>query len=374
MRYVVPLAILVAIIAGLGITKSKQISILMKAGEAMKKGGPPPESVATQAAKEDTWEGTIAAVGSVAAVRGVAVSSEVPGVVTAIKFESGNVVHAGQILVELDTSVERAQLASLDARRELAQVGAERSRRLAQGEFVAKAQLDTDDATLKGAQADASALKAQIERKTLRAPFAGRLGLRTVNLGQYLNPGTPVTVLESLGSVYVDFSLPQEDLSLVKVGTAVRATMGNGAELDGAIGAIDPTVDAVSRTIKLRASVPNKKESLRPGMFVRVTVVRDQKSTVVTAPLTAVVHASYGDSVFVVEDKTDESGATGKIARQQFVRLGPSRGDFVAILDGVKTGQELVTAGAFKLRNGSPVVINNEIKPTPSLTPKVENQ
>jgi len=374
MRYVVPLAILVAIVAGLGITKSRQISILMKAGEAMKKSGPPPESVGTAVAKEETWEGTIAAVGSVAAVRGVAVGSEVPGVVTAIKFESGDVVKAGQILVELDTSVERAQLASLEARRELAQVGADRSRRLAAGEFVAKAQLDTDDAQLKGAVADASALKAQIERKTLRAPFAGRLGLRTVNLGQYLNPGTPVTVLESLGSVYVDFSLPQEDLSMVKVGTAVRVTLGNGAELDGTIGAIDPTVDAVSRTIKLRASVPNKKEGLRPGMFVRVTVVRDQKSKVTTAPITSVVHASYGDSVFVVEDKKDESGATSKIARQQFVRLGPARGDFVAIVDGVKAGQELVTAGAFKLRNGSPVIVNNEIKPTPSLQPKVENQ
>jgi membrane fusion protein (multidrug efflux system) len=184
-----------------------------------------------------------------------------------------------------------------------------------------------------------------------------------------------VTVLESLGAVYVDFSLPQEFLASVKVGTTVRVRVGGagGVELTGAVGAVDPTVDAATRSIKLRASIPNKQEKLRPGMFVQVTVIRAEKKTVVTAPSTAVVHASYGDSVFVVESRPGADGKPTAFARQQFVRLGPERGDFVAILDGVKPGQQLVTAGAFKLRNGSGVLINNDVKPTPALQPQVEN-
>ena len=382
MRYLVPIIVLLAIVGGLGGVKFRQIQTLLHAGEMAQKMGPPPEVVGTAVAAEDAWEGTISAVGTVDAVRGVAVSNESPGVVTAIRFESGQVVRAGQVLVELDTSVERAQLASAEARRQLAEVGAGRSRALAEREATSKAQLDADEAQLKTSSADFGALKAQIDRKTVRAPFAGRLGIRTVNLGQYLQPGTAVTVLESLGSVYVDFTVPQQYLNEVKVGTPVRVALasaaagGGGGALDGVIGAVDPTVDATTRSIKLRASVPNNKDRLRPGMFVTVEVVRGEKRKVVTAPATAIVHASYGDSVFVVEDApVGEGGARkpGKIARQQFVRVGAARGDFVAIVDGVKAGQELVTAGAFKLRNGAGVVINNDIKPKASLQPNVEN-
>ncbi|HEX6838973.1 MAG TPA: efflux RND transporter periplasmic adaptor subunit [Polyangia bacterium] len=375
MRYLIPLAVLVAIVAGLGTVKVRQIQTLLHAKETAEKMGPPPEVVGTAVAAEDSWEGTIAAVGTVAAVRGVAVSNESPGVVTGIRFESGQVVHAGQVLVELDTSVERAQLASAEARKQLADLSAGRSRALAEREAASKAQLDADEAQLKTSSADFGALKAQIDRKTVRAPFAGRLGIRNVNLGQYLQPGTPVTVLESLGSVYVDFTVPQQYLPDVKVGTPVRVALTGaaaGTVLDGTIGAVDPAIDATTRSIKLRASVPNPKDRLRPGMFVNVEVVRNQKSRVVTAPVTAIVHASYGDSVFVVEPGPSDKAA--KVARQQFVRVGPTRGDFVAILDGVKAGQELVTAGAFKLRNGAPVVVNNAIKSaTPSLSPHVEN-
>lgn len=365
MRYLVPIIVLVAIVGGLGGVKFRQIQTLLHAKETQEKMGAPPETVGTAIATEESWEGTISAVGTVAAVRGVAVSNESPGVVTAIKFESGQVVRAGQVLVELDTSVERAQLASAEARRQLAALGAGRSRVLAEREATSKAQLDSDEAQLKTSSADFGALKAQIDRKTVRAPFAGRLGIRTVNLGQYLQPGTAVTVLESLGSVYVDFTVPQQYLPEVKVGTPVRVALaGGGPALDGAIGAVDPTVDPTTRAIKLRASIPNNNDRLRPGMFVNVEVVRGQKRKLVTAPATAIVHASYGDSVFVVENG---------VARQQFVRLGAARGDFVAILDGVKPGQELVTAGAFKLRNGAPVVVNNSIKVSPSLQPNVEN-
>lgn len=371
MRYVIAFLALAAIVGGLGGIKYKQISQLIHAGEVMKKAGPPPEAVGSAVAREETWEGTISAVGSVTAVRGVALSNEVSGVVTAIRFESGQRVKAGQVLVELDTSVERAQLASAEARKELATVGVQRTRQLDKTGAVSKAQLDADESQLKTSDADSTALRAQIDRKTIRAPFAGRLGIRNVNLGQYLNPGTAVTMLESLGSVYVDFTLPQQYLGEVRVGTPIRvAVAGTPIELAGTVGAVDPTLDAATRTIKLRASVPDREEKLRPGMFVNVTVVRDSKSRVVAAPLTAVVHAPYGDSVFVVEN----GDGGGKVARQQFVRLGVQRGDYVAILDGVKAGQELVTAGAFKLRNGAGIVINNAIGPTPSLQPRVENK
>jgi membrane fusion protein (multidrug efflux system) len=383
MRYLIPIVVMLAVLLGLGSVKFKQISGLIHAGELAAKAGPPPEVIGTAIAKEDAWEGVLSAVGSVTAVRGVAVSNESPGVVTAIKFESGQLVRAGQILVELDTSVERAQLASLKSRKELADISAARTRQLIAKEAASKSQLDADEASLKTSTADYGALQAQIERKTVRAPFSGRVGLRTVNLGQYLNPGTAVTVLESLGSVYVDFSLPQQYLGDLKLGTPVRVALANtaGGELTGTIGAVDPTVDSNTRAIKLRASIPNKQDRLRPGMYVNVTVVRGAPSKVIIAPATAIVHASYGDSVFVVEPKKGENGAavTGpdgkpaKVARQQFVRLGAARGDFVAIADGVKPGQELVTAGAFKLRNGSGVIVNNSIKTNPSLQPHVDN-
>ena len=384
MRYLLAIGLVAIIIGALVAIKFKQISGLIKAGEAGQKAGPPPESIGTAVARQDTWEGTLTAVGSIAAARGVTVSNESPGVVSAIHFESGAFVRAGQVLVELDTSVERAQLASAEARQELADVSAGRSRKLAASSAISNAQLDGDEAQLKTSKADLSALKAQIDRKTVRAPFSGRLGIRTVNLGQYLNPGTPISVLESLGSVYVDFSLPQQALADAPVRTPVRVTINTekGAlPFDGVIAAVDPTVDATTRTIKLRASVPNKDDKLRPGMYVNVAVVLAKRDPVVTAPATSVVHASYGDSVFVVEDKKTEAGAPvlgpdgkqAKVARQQFVRVGLARGDFVALLDGVKAGQELVSAGAFKLRNGSGVVIHNDIAPVPSLTPTPDN-
>jgi len=387
MRYLIAIGLVVVIVGALVTIKFKQISGLIKAGEAGQKAGPPPESIGTAIAKEDTWEGTLTAVGSIAAAKGVTVSNESPGVVTAIHFESGDYVRAGQILVELDTSVERAQLASAEARKELAGVSADRSRKLVASAAISNAQLDNDEAQLKTSKADFSALKAQIDRKTVRAPFAGRLGIRTVNLGQYLNPGTAITVLESLGSVYVDFSLPQQALADVPVRTPVRVTLAGGVAdvkavaLDGVIAAVDPTIDSNTRTIKLRASVPNKGDKLRPGMYVNVSVVLAKRNQVVTAPATSVVHASYGDSVFVVEDKktpegtavTLPDGKPAKVARQQFVRVGTARGDFVALLDGVKAGQELVNSGAFKLRNGSGVIIRNDIAATPSLNPTPDN-
>jgi membrane fusion protein (multidrug efflux system) len=384
MRYVVAVLGLLLLVAGLAGVKGKQIASLMAMGKEMQKAGPPPEAVNTAVVQQQTWEGTLSAVGSIAPVKGVDVSNDAPGVVWRINFESGAVVRQGQPLVELDSRVERAQLASARARRDLAETQAKRSRALVQSNSIAQSQLDADESALKTAAADVSGLEAQIDRKMVRAPFAGRLGIRAVNLGQYLNPGTTLTVLEQIDSVFVDFTLPQQQLASLKVGTPVRATVEgtDATAYDGTIAAIDPTIDATTRTIKVRASLPNQQEKLRPGMFVNVSVVLPKADPFVAVPATAVVHASYGDSVFVVENKKDDTGAVvrggdGKpvqVARQQFVRLGEQRGDFVAAIDGVTAGQEIVTAGAFKLRNGLPVAVKNEVKLDPKLAPQPENR
>jgi membrane fusion protein (multidrug efflux system) len=382
-RYVAVVLGLLAVVAALAGIKAAQISTLMGMGKQAQKMGPPPEAVATFVAEKQAWESTISAVGSVTAAKGVAVSNEAPGIVTRILFDSGATVREGQILVELDTSVERAQLASARARLELAQETGTRSHALLASGSISKAQVDADEAQLKTATTDSSALAAQIDRKTVRAPFAGRLGIRLVNRGQYLNSGTPIAELDAIDKQYVDFTLPQQRLADVQLGMPVHLSIegAEGAAHEGTVAAIEPAVDSATRTIKLRASVPNKDERLAPGMFANVLVILPQKASFVVLPATAIIHASYGDSVFVVEDRRDDAGTAlngpdgkpAKVTRQQFVRLGDARGDFTAILDGVTEGQEVVMGGAFKLRNGSSVVVNNDVKPTPQVAPHPEN-
>ena len=387
MRWVLTIAGVVLVVGLLVAVKGAQIGSLVAFGKKAQESGPPPETVSTTVAQEQIFEASLSAVGSVTAAKGVALANDAPGVVTRIAFESGQVVKEGQILVELDTSVERAQLASAIARRELAKQNAGRTRALVKSGAIGAAQADTDEAQLKTSTTDVDAIQAQIAKKTVRAPFTGRLGIRNVNLGQYLNAGTAVTVLEQIDAVFVDFTLPQQRLSDVAVGTPVRVTIGDsdadaGAPIDGKVTAIDPAVDASTRAIKVRASVPNKDERLRPGMFANVAVRLPEQATSVTVPVTALVHASFGDSVFVVEDKKpDAPGARatpdGKpitTARQQFVRVGAARGDFVALTDGVKKGEIVVTQGAFKLRNGAGIVVHNDVGATPALHPKVENR
>ncbi|HYQ28984.1 MAG TPA: efflux RND transporter periplasmic adaptor subunit, partial [Polyangiaceae bacterium] len=366
---------LLTLVGTLGFIKFSQISSLMAMGKAYEKSGPPPESVGTGISKKQNWQGELTAVGTIAPVKGVAVSNDSPGVVSKIHFESGALVKQGQVLLELDTSVERAQLASTSVRRELAATNVKRSRALMKDQLTTQIQLDADEAQVKSSDTEAQTIQAQIARKIVRAPFAGRLGIRAVNVGQYLNPGTTLTVLQAVGAVYVDFSLPQQQLGTIVVGMPVKIQIEgtSGPAQDGTIAAVDPTIDSATRMLKLRASVPNAADKLSPGMFARVAVELPDQGEVVTIPLTAVVHASFGDSVFVVEDKkpdapgarTSPSGQTIKNARQQFVRLGQARGDFVAVLDGVTDGQELVTAGAFKLRNNSPIVVDNSVKTDP---------
>ncbi len=366
MRYVVAFGALLLVVGALVAIKFTQISGLIKMGKEMEKAGPPPEVVSTAIAKQETWESALTSVGTISPFKGVAVSNDAPGVVTAIRFESGAIVKLGDVLVELDANVERAQLAAVVARRDLAAVNAGRSRALVASNSIPKAQLDNDEALVKSSASDVGALQAQIARKTVRAPFAGRLGIRAINLGQYLNPGTTITSLESMDSVFVDFTLPQQNLADVAVGSVVHITLEGdaGAPFEGVVKAIDPAVDPMTRSIKVRASIPNQKEQLRAGMFANVSIVLAEQKAYVTVPATGVVHASFGDSVFIVEDKK---------ARQQFVKTAGSRGDFVAIADGLKAGQEIVTAGAFKLRNGGGVTVNNSLPQNPQLAPRPEN-
>jgi membrane fusion protein (multidrug efflux system) len=376
MRYLLAIAGLVLVIGGLAYVKAAQIKQLIGFGQAMEKSGPPPESVGSSVAKEQSWEGSLGSVGTVAPVKGVAISNDAPGVVTKISFESGAVVKPGAVLVELDSAVERAQMAQAEVRRDLAQKTLKRTRELVASGALPQAQLDADQSQLSAAEADLGLLQAQVARKIVRAPFAGRLGIRTVNVGQYLNPGTPLTTLEAADAVYVDFTLPQQEAAAVGMKVRVGVEGTGEKEREGTISAIDPSVDSVSRTTRLRATVPNGDDKLRPGMFVKVFVLLPKQESFVTVPQTSVVHASYGDSVFVLEDPPDGEGGDGpkiKIARQQFVRTGEARGDFIAILDGVKVDQEVVSAGAFKLRNKARVVVNNDGNPSPALSPTPEN-
>lgn len=384
MRYFLPILGLVILVAGLAGVKFAQISMLINFGKAAEAAGPPPEAVSSSTARALSWEGSLSAVGSVVAEKGVAVSNDAPGVVTKISFESGASVKQGQVLLELDTSVERAQLASAQVRKKLAEQNVARTRALFQTSTVAQAKVDADEAQLQAAQTELSGLQAQINRKVVRAAFAGRLGIRNVNLGQYLAPGTPITTLEALDAVFVDFTLPQQMLPDLAPGLTVRISIEGAKDItaEGQVVAVDPSIDESTRSIKVRARVPNAEQKLRPGMFADVSLVLPKRDDIVAVPQTAVVHAPYGDSVFVIEAPKPNKdgklpgppGVPVKVARQQFVRVGEARGDFVSVLEGVTPGQEVVTAGAFKLRNNATVVVNNNIKVEPKVDPKPENR
>lgn len=384
MRYVVAAVAVLVILGTLGAIKASQIGSLMAFGEKAKAAGPPPEAVEVTAAESQTWEETLDAVGSVASSRGVSVSAQAAGVVTRIRFESGDVVKHRQVLVELDTRVERAQLASQRVRRDLAQLNMKRMHQLVASGVGTQAELDNNESILRSAEADIKSIQAQIALKIVRAPFSGKLGIRAVNVGQFLSAGTPITELEADQGTFVDFTLPQQTLSQLSVGMAVRASVEGqtGKAHSGTISAIDPNVDPITRALKIRATIPDKENKLRPGMFARVSVVLPKLRGVVAVPATAILHASYGDSVFIVEPRpADAPGAEktpdGKpifVVRQQFIRNGGSRGDFVAVEKGVQAGQRVVSLGAFKLRNGASVFESDSVKLDPKLDPKPQNR
>jgi membrane fusion protein (multidrug efflux system) len=359
------LILIVALLVGI---KAAQIGAMIKAGKSFV---PPPESVATAKVETATWQAARAAVGSVVAVRGVILSAEVTGTVREIDFDSGTSVKRGAVLVRLDSSTEQAQLESARADAALAKVTVERHRKLRETGNNSPADLDAAEARAKQTNANVAVLEATIAKKTIRAPFDGRIAIRQVELGQILSPGTPVASLQSVNPIYVEFSLPQQALAELKLGQKVRMTTDifAGSSWEGEVTVINPEVDVTTRNVRIRATIANPDGRLTPGMFANVDVLSNEKRQVLIIPATAVIYAPYGDSVFAVEEK-DAAGKTSMIAHQKFIRLGERRGDFVALVSGLSAGETIVSAGAFKLRNGMAVAVNNSLAPPAELAPK----
>jgi membrane fusion protein (multidrug efflux system) len=367
------LVLMTVFIAALGFVKVRQFQAMAGQFAAMH---PPPDAVTTIVAKREKWPATLSAIGTVAAVQGVTVSADLPGIVDRIGFDSGRTVQAGDILVQLDTRQEQAQLAAAEAQLELARLNFERMQGLVEQDAVSRAEFDNASAAHKQAQAGLREIRATIERKTIRAPFTGVLGIRQVNLGQYLTAGAPVVPLQSLNPIYVNFSVPQQDGTAMRRGRSVRITVGELADVEftGRVTAIDSVVDPATRNVQVQATLANPKGTLRPGMFVQTHVMLGADNSVVALPTSAINYAPYGDSVFIVSDLKGENGEAYRGVRQQVVKLGAARGDQVAVLSGVNAGEEVVTSGVFKLRNGSPVQVNNTVQPANSSAPKPEDR
>jgi membrane fusion protein, multidrug efflux system len=371
-RMVVTLGIAMAIIAALGFVKFKQIQTAIAEGAAFQ---PPPEAVTTIVASEAEWPATLSAIGTMVAVQGVTVSADLPGTVDRILFESGQAVKAGDVLAVLDTRQEQAQLAALEAQRDLARVTFERLQGLLNERVISQAEFDRASAELRQTDARVGEVRAVIERKNIRAPFSGILGLRQVNLGQYLAGGGELVTLQSLSPIHANFGVPQQSASQISVGQAVRVSTddGSGTPWTGRVTAIDSKVDEATRNIEIQATLANPDGRLRPGMFVQAEVVLGPSHALIALPASAISYAPYGDSVFVVTDLKDPGGRTYRGVRQQVVKVGPARGDQVSIVSGIKAGEEIVTSGVFKLRNGAAVLVNNKVQPANSPAPKPEN-
>ncbi len=372
-RFIGFLILAVVVIAGpLALVKTAQIKKMIAAGQAAA-AAMPPTTVTAAGAQSQSWENSLPATGSLLAVQGVTVGAEVPGKVVQIAFEAGAAVKAGDLLVQLDTTTEAAQLRAAEATAALAKANLQRARDLRENNTNSEAELDAADAQAKQADAQVEAIRAVIAKKTIRAPFDGRLGLRLVNLGQILREGDPISTLQTLDPIYVNFSLPQQRISQIAPGAVVHVTSdaAPGESFEGKITAISPEVDTSTRNIRVQATITNRGEKLRPGMFANVEVMLPTRTEALAIPATAVLYAPYGDSVFVIEEKKDEqSGKVQQVLRQQFIRLGAARGDFVNVVDGLKPGEQVVTAGVFKLRGGMPVVIDNTLAPNAQLAPK----
>jgi membrane fusion protein (multidrug efflux system) len=354
----------------LGAVKYKQVSTAMAQQSSFQ---PPPEAVTTIVAREEPWPATIGAIGTVAAVRGVTISADLPGVIEKIAFESGMAVKEGDILALLDTRTERAQLAAAEAARDLAKANLERSRGLRQEQIIAEADFDRADAEFRRAEASTHEIRAAIGRKTILAPFSGVLGIRQANLGQYLAGGAPIVTLQTLDPVYVNFAVPQQQLARIRPGSEIRVVVAE-RQLDaaGKVTAIDSVIDEATRNVQVQATLANRTGQLRPGMFVQVSAKLGAGSAAVTLPASSISYAPYGDSVFVVTTMKGPDGRSYQGVVQRFVKLGQSRGDQVAVLSGVSAGDEVVTSGVFKLRNGAAVRVNNAVQPSNKPSPRPE--
>ena len=370
-RMILMLAVTAIVLAGLGFVKVRQFQAAATQAAAFQ---PPPEAVTTIVAGRETWPSTLSAIGTVAAVQGVIVSADLPGTVERIAFESGRPVRAGDVLVELDTRQERAQLAAVEAQRELADLNFDRMKGLLDEQVISRAEYDRAIAEQKQTGGQAGEIRAAIARKTIRAPFSGILGIRQVNLGQYLAPGNPVVQLQSLDPIYVNFGVPQQEAGGLRIGRPVTITAeAAGVERQGHVTAIDAVVDEQTRNVQVQATLANPGGVLRPGMFVQAELTLGPSSDVVVLPASAISYAPFGDSVFVVSDMKGPNGETYRGVRQQFVKLGGARGDQIAVLSGVNAGEEVVTSGVFKLRNGAAVLVNNRVRPANSAKPRPED-
>jgi membrane fusion protein (multidrug efflux system) len=372
-RMILMVVVMTIFITVLGFVKFRQFQAMAGEFAAMQ---PPPDAVTTIVTAREEWPATLNAIGTVAAVQGVTVSADLSGIVGRIEFESGKTVAKGDVLVQLDTRQEQAQLAGAESQLQLARLNFERMQGLVQQDAVSRAEYDAAAAAHKQAEARLGEIRATIERKTIRAPFSGVLGIRQVNLGQYLTDGAPVVPLQSLDPVYVNFGVPQQEAAQMRPGRSVRITVGElgDSEFAGRVSALDSVVDQTTRNVQVQATLANPGGKLRPGMFVQAQVMLGGGRPIVALPVSAVNYAPYGDSVFVLTDMKNPQGQSYRGVRQQVVKLGAARGDQIAVLSGLNAGEEVVTSGVFKLRNGAPVQVNNTVQPGNSRSPKPEDK
>jgi membrane fusion protein, multidrug efflux system len=371
-RMILMLGITLVVLSGLGFVKFKQVQTAVQAAAGFQ---PPPEAVTSVVAKVEQWPASMSVIGSMEAVQGVVVSADLPGTVAKINFESGQRVKAGDVLVELDTRQERAQLAALEAQRDLAKINYTRMQKLVDEGVISRSEYDTATASQKQTEANVGEIRATIERKTIRAPFSGVLGIRKVNVGQYLAAGNAIVQLQALDPIYVDFGVPQQSGPQVKVGSTVHVTAEDlaGKEFSGRVTAFDSVVDESTRNLQVQATLSNPQGKLKPGMFVQVELKFGAPRNAVTLPASAIAYAPYGDSVFIITEMKDPKGQTYRGVRQQFVKIDGSRGDQVAVVSGVKPGDEVVSSGVFKLRNGAAVNVNNKVQPENNPAPKPQD-
>ncbi len=337
----------------------------------------PPAAVTALTAKFELWQPHVSAVGSLRAVHGVDVTSEIAGLVRSLHFKSGDRAREGQLLVQLNADSDIALLHSLQAEAALASTTYERDKAQYDAQAISKATLDAAEADYKSKQAQVAQQAAVVAKKAIRAPFSGRLGISTVNLGQYLNPGDKIVTLQSLDPIYADFYVPQQQVAHIAIGQKVVVTTDAfpGASFDGKITAMNPVVETDTRNLLVEATIANKKHELLPGMYASVKVEAGTKQRFITLPQTAITYNPYGDTVFIIQ-KTGQ-GANGKpllIAKQSFVTVGNTRGDQVAVLDGIVEGDLVVTSGQMNLKNGSQVIINNQVQPSNEAAPMPVDQ
>jgi membrane fusion protein (multidrug efflux system) len=360
---------LIVVTAALGGVKALQIGTMIDAGKHFTA---PPESVTTANVESADWQASRPAIGTIVAVHSVTLASEVPGRVISLSFDSGQTVRKGAALVRLDSSVEAAQLESAVADEKLAKQSLSRAKLLREGGSNTPADLDAAEARAAQTAANVASLRATIAKKTIYAPFDGRLGLRLIDVGQILSASTAIVGLQSVNPIYAEFLLPQQTLSDLRMGMPARVTTDSfpSTTWDGQITTINTEVDVATRNVRVRATVPNTDGKLRAGMFANVAVLSPEAHHLLVIPATSILYAPFGDSVFTIEEQKDQSGKSAQVARQKFVRLGERRGDLVEVESGLKAGETVVSSGAFKLRNGSAVVVRNDMAPKIEIAPK----